>query len=122
MIQMNLLAKCNKKNQEKILKIISLLEQNPCKDCDLKKLIEDELECNWCTTRALFRRFTGVTISHVHDKLVFEKSKEHLKKHQKCVCIAVELGFKDESYFTKWFKKHEGKTPVDFKNQIITNI
>lgn len=117
---MNLFSKCDKKNQEKILQIIDLLKQYPCKDCDIKKLIEDEFNCNWCTTRALFRRFTGVTISHVHDKIVLEHSKKHLVSNSKCICIAIQLGFKDESYFTKWFRKHEGKTPIEYKNNVST--
>ncbi len=31
--------------------------------------------------------------------------------------IAVKLGFNDQSYFTKVFKKHEGMTPGKYRKQ-----
>lgn len=117
MIDKEFFAKSGDKNKEKINKIVSFLEKYAFKDCNLKDIIEKELNCNWCTTRAIFRRFTGKTIQEVHDIFILERTKKYLLSEEKCVYIAIKLGFRDESYFCKWFKKKTGKTPTEYRTE-----
>ena len=36
--------------------------------------------------------------------------------------VANRLGFEDLSYFSRFFKKHEGITPIDFRKKISQDI
>ena len=42
---------------------------------------------------------------------------ENLKKSF-CIDVMIDLGFKNESYFAKWFKKHSGMNPSEYKKSI----
>lgn len=54
----------------------------------------------------------------IYSKIILE-SKKLLSSNSMTISeIAFELGFEDNSYFTKVFKKHTGVTPLNFKKQL----
>lgn len=62
------------------------------------------------------RRASGKTcIALLQDRLLTEAKRRLLYTDESCKEIAYALAFKDCSYFTRFFKKLEGMTPVEFK-------
>ncbi len=70
-----------------------------------------------------FKEATGYTIIEYFNKLKIDKSKELLVEGNKKVKeVAQELGFTDEFYFSRMFKKIEGITPSQFNSRILHGI
>lgn len=70
-----------------------------------------------------FKERTGYTIIDYFNKLKIDKSKELLIEGNKKVKeVAQELGFADEFYFSRMFKKSEGITPSKFNSRIVHGI
>lgn len=66
----------------------------------------------------IFKQETGTTFNSFLNNIRIEKSKELLKsKQMKLVDIAFMVGFEDQSYFTKVFKKVTGITPMQCKQK-----
>ena len=65
----------------------------------------------------VFRQETGETFSGYLNRLRIERSKELLRhKELRLTDIAQMVGFEDQSYFTKVFKKLEGVTPLRYRS------
>lgn len=65
----------------------------------------------------LFKQKMGMSIYEYINNLKISLSKEMLLQSDKSIKeIAYSLGFKDERYFMKLFKKHEQITPTKFRN------
>ena len=68
----------------------------------------------------MFKSITEYTIIEYFNKLKIDKSKELLLEgHKKVKEVSEELGFADEFYFSRMFKKTEGITPSQFNSRII---
>ncbi len=62
----------------------------------------------------------GITLGNYISKVRVEKAKALLKDRELPIShIALEVGFPDQSYFTKVFKKVEKCTPKDFRQNVI---
>jgi AraC family transcriptional activator of pobA len=62
------------------------------------------------------RRASGKTcIALLQDRVLTEAKRRLLYTDESCKEISYALAFKDCSYFTRFFKKLEGMTPVEFK-------
>ncbi len=67
-----------------------------------------------------FKDATGYTIIEYFNKLKIDKSKELLiEGNRKVKEVAQELGFADEFYFSRMFKRLEGITPSEFCSRIV---
>lgn len=65
----------------------------------------------------LFRRDLQTTPGQYWDRLRVEHARNRLLQPESRVkAIALELGFTHLSHFSKWFKRHAGKTPRAVKN------
>jgi len=64
----------------------------------------------------IFKKETGITFSAYLNRMRIEHSKE-LLRHQniRLTDIALMVGFEDQSYFTKVFKKMAGSTPLHYR-------
>ncbi|MDL2296539.1 helix-turn-helix domain-containing protein [Bacteroidales bacterium OttesenSCG-928-B11] len=59
---------------------------------------------------------TGKTVKqHLQERLVLETKKEIRLKEKNLKEISFALGFEDPAYFTRFFKKQTGITPVEFR-------
>ena len=65
---------------------------------------------------SLFKKETGVNFSTYLSQVRIEESKKLLKNTNYTIMqIAMEVGFEDQSYFTKVFKNNTGLTPKEFR-------
>ena len=68
----------------------------------------------------IFKDSTGYTIIEYFNKLKIDKSKELLfEGNKKVKDVALELGYVDEFYFSRMFKKYEGINPSEFYSKIV---
>ncbi len=57
-------------------------------------------------------------IKHIHDRLVMEARRMLFHTTHSSKEIAFDLGFADDSYFTRFFKRETGITPAEYRNSI----
>ncbi|WP_407270493.1 response regulator [Radiobacillus sp. PE A8.2] len=70
-----------------------------------------------------FKHEYQVTLTDYMTEIRMEKSKELLANpHLKIYDIAFEVGYKNDKYFSKVFKKTNGLTPNEYRNQLIENV
>lgn len=98
-----------------------------------KNYIDSNLEASLSTSKvakvighnasylsALFKRETGMTITEYIEKQRLVIAKQHLVLSSKTIReIASEVGYVDQNYFSRVFKKHVGMSPMEYrmKNQ-----
>ncbi|MDO7744518.1 MAG: AraC family transcriptional regulator [Pedobacter sp.] len=64
------------------------------------------------------KQITAVSISQLCHQLLLVESKRALYTGVLSVKeIAYQLGFSDQSYFSRFFRKHSGITPEQFRKQ-----
>lgn len=65
----------------------------------------------------IFKEYTGETIIQTINKKKIEKAKEYLSKTDYRVYeVADALGFENITYFSRFFKKHTGVSPKEYKD------
>lgn len=71
----------------------------------------------------ILREKAGTTVSQLLSQLVLIDAKRELFHGDFSVKeIAYTLGFADQSYFARFFKKHTGQTPEQFREQAIRQL
>lgn len=66
------------------------------------------------------KQYTGKTSTQfLQEKLILEIKKMLIHSNLSMSDIVDQLNFSDQSYFTKFFKKHTGVTPLDFRKHKI---
>lgn len=66
---------------------------------------------------SLFTKYTGKNFTYVLSEYRVNKAKELLDQGAKIKEIATLVGFQNQNYFTKVFKKITGVTPSEYKNE-----
>jgi AraC-like DNA-binding protein len=65
----------------------------------------------------ILRDAVGTTLSQLlYQLLIIEAKRELFHQDLSVKEIAYELGFSEQSYFARFFKKHTGQSPEDFRN------
>jgi len=66
------------------------------------------------------KSITGLSASQLYNKITITEAKYLLLMADLTVTeVAYRLGFDDPSYFSRFFKKHEGLTPLDFRQKLL---
>lgn len=63
---------------------------------------------------------TGVQL--IHDRLILEAKRQIIHSENTIKEIAYNLGFKDHSYFSRFFKLHTTQTPQEFQNNVKEHV
>jgi len=63
----------------------------------------------------VFKRATGQTLRQYRDALQLERAKRLLRERRQVGQVCDELGFDDQNYFSRWFKKHTGVQPRNYQ-------
>lgn len=84
---------------------------------------EDYAHLLRCTERALnaaARRCAGATTAQIiRDRVILEAKRLLGHSGAQVAQVAAQLGFDDPAYFSRCFKKHTGRTPVEFRQSIV---
>lgn len=59
----------------------------------------------------IFKQATGQTLREYRDAFLLEKAGRLLRENRRVSDVCAALGFPDQNYFARWFKKHTGLTP-----------
>ena len=78
-------------------------------------------ETNYSTSffTKTFPKDNGVTVKeYIHDKLMSEAEQLLIYSDYSIKEISDALGFCEQAYFTRWFKKHKSNTPSEYRTKI----
>lgn len=68
----------------------------------------------------ILKETTGVTLTEIlHYSLIIQAKREIGEGEKNLKEIAFELGFSEQAYFSRFFKKHTGQTPQEFRRQVF---
>lgn len=105
------------KNAYIIKKAISYINENYKMDVTLD-MVANLIHMNSSYFSTLFKKEVGQSFSAYLNKVRIERSKQLLKNSDFSVLdIALQVGFEDQSYFTKVFKSITKMTPKEFKQK-----
>lgn len=115
----NVFSKTEPKGTSLIQKSILFINENYKKDLTLNNVAElVHLNASYFST--LFKKELGLSFSSYLNKVRVEKSKFLLKNSTLAISdIALEVGFEDQSYFTKVFKSVAQMTPKEYKQKLL---
>lgn len=69
------------------------------------------------TINEMCKKGTGKTVKqHLQERLILEIKKEIRLGENNLKEISFKLGFSEPAYFTRFFKKHTGETPTEFRD------
>jgi AraC family transcriptional regulator, transcriptional activator for feuABC-ybbA operon len=104
----------NYSNSLKVEKIIEYMHHNIDNKITLSDLSE-QVELSSAYLSRVFKETTGYTVIEFFNKIKVDKAKELIIEGDKKVKeVAKILGFTDEFYFSRMFKKIEGISPLEF--------
>ena len=67
----------------------------------------------------IVKETTGLTANELmHKRIILEAKRLLINNQSDVVQVAFELGFKDASYFARFFKRSTGLSPTEFRNDI----
>lgn len=98
----------------KFVMILEWLRNHIDKDVSISD-VAAEFSLNKEYLSRFFKQNTGMCMQEYIHKLKISKAKELLYSGQSIKEIAYSLGFKDEKYFMRLFKKYENVTPTEFR-------
>lgn len=80
--------------------------------------ISEKTSCNYHTLRRKFVKKTGYTLGEYLNLVRCRAAKEYIQyTDYKISYIALKVGYNDEMYFCKIFKKIYGKCPTEFRKE-----
>lgn len=78
------------------------------------------LNCSANVLEKKVKRITGKTILSLQQEKLLNEAKRQLCKEGNCSKVtAYELGFSSEAYFSNWFKKLTGCSPLKFREGLV---
>ena len=103
------------KNSRVVRNTVEYISQHFSEEISLAGVAE-ELHINASYLSMLFRQVTGVTFKEHLNRVRVEEAERLLKNTDYPIIeIAVACGYRDQSYFTKVFKKYTGLTPRQYR-------
>lgn len=111
----NVFNKTTSKNKELIKKAISIIAKNYAANITLD-YVAGEVHLNPAYFSTLFKKEVGHSFKEYLNMIRIEESKRLLTNSSySIVDIAIAVGFEDQSYFSKVFKKYTGVTPKQYR-------
>lgn len=63
----------------------------------------------------IFKQATGLTLRQYRDAHLLERARRLLRERRKIGEVAAEVGFADQNYFARWFRKYTGLQPRTYQ-------
>lgn len=106
------------KNIEVLKKGINYINNNYKSNITLE-IISNYVHLNSSYFSTLFKKETGMKFSDYLNRVRIEESKKLLKNiNYSMLEISLEVGFEDQSYYSKVFKKLTGSTPKEYREKM----
>lgn len=70
----------------------------------------------------LKEKLNKTAVQLIHDRLILEAKRQIIHSENTIKEIAFNLGFKDRSYFSRFFKQHSGQTPQEFQGTVKQHV
>ncbi|MCR6097525.1 response regulator [Salipaludibacillus agaradhaerens] len=100
----------------RIQDIVAFVEENYMEELSLQRLSNQFFLSREHISRK-FKQEMGMPLSTYVTELRIEQAKRYLSQtDDKLYTIALKLGYQDEKYFSKLFKKRTGMTPIEYRN------
>ena len=99
-------------------KIYEYLTKNVNRNVSLEE-VADELFFSVSYVKTTFKRHTGKSIIQVFNELKIKRAKKLIKRGDSFLQISDSLGFTDQRYFSRVFKRVTGMTPTEYKKTLI---
>jgi len=110
------------KNYQRLKKVLDFIE-NHYNDPLKVEQVAKEVYLSSSRLSHIIKNELGVTLGDYISKVRIDKAKVLLKERELPISqIALEVGFPDQSYFTKVFKKIERCTPMTFRQNTIQSV
>lgn len=107
---------------ERLEKLFRLLEEN-YKEERAVAFYADKIGITPKRLNEIVREKFGFTVSQIIYHLLLIEAKREIGHGRKSIKeIAYELGFSEQSYFSRFFKKQTGSTPESFRQQALTPV
>lgn len=107
------------KNASIIHKSIAFINEHYKENVTLD-MVANHVHLNSSYFSSLFKKEMGLSFSNYLNQVRIEKSKSLLENTDYSILrIALEVGFEEQSYFTKVFKNITGYTPKEYKNKAL---
>jgi YesN/AraC family two-component response regulator len=104
------------KHSDVVFKVTNYIKRNCNEKLSLDSLAR-EVYLSKSYLSSMFKEETGISLTEYITKVRIEKSKKLLTENSISIsAIALQCGFKDQSYFTKVFKKETGTSPKKYRN------
>lgn len=101
---------------KKLMKILEWIRIHSAHPITVQQVAE-QFTYNKDYLNRYFKRKMGMSVQEYIHKLKMAKAKNMLYQSRLSIKeIAYSLGFQDDKYFMKMFKRHEGLTPTEFRN------
>lgn len=118
-------VRINMKNRGVVFKAVNFIRKNYNKIC--LDDVATEVSLNAAYLSKIFKEEMGISYSDFLNKTKIEAAKDYLLKDVPLAEAALLVGFNDQSYFTKIFKKFEGVSPMvwkknEFDGMFLKNI
>lgn len=109
----------NTKDEKKqVLAIKNYVAKNFMRDTLSIGDISDYLHMSASHICTIFKKETGTTINNYLTEYRLSKAKQYLRETLLTVAdISVKVGYRDNSYFGRLFRKHVGMTPNEYRNR-----
>lgn len=103
------------RTNRKVSRALDFLSRNYSREISLRDIAED-VGLSTCRLSHLVKEYTGKTVMQ-HLQHIRTQRAQHLleKTAMSCTAVAYEVGYGDQSYFIKQFKKMTGLTPGKYR-------
>ncbi|HXK50069.1 MAG TPA: helix-turn-helix domain-containing protein [Clostridiales bacterium] len=98
--------------------VLEIIKTKSLSHPEIKKFLEDHFRRSFSSISKRYRRCRRESIFAAYDKIRAEKAKKLLAK-ECCYQAQYDLGFKNESYFSRWFRKHTGVNPDMYRRKSV---
>jgi len=105
------------RTNRKVSKALDFMSQNHSTEVSLCDIAED-VGLSPCRLSHLVREYTGKTVMQHLQQIRIQRAQHLLEKTaMSCTEIAYDVGYGDQSYFIKQFKRINGTTPARYRRQ-----
>lgn len=101
-------------------RVREVLKTGSLKHCDIKRFLEDHFERSFSSISKRYKRCKHETIFAAYDRYRARNAKKLLVS-ESCFETQYAIGFKNESYFSRWFRKHIGMNPETYRRNIYVS-